>query len=166
MIELTPTTLAQSVVMGLIATVAIDVWAVILKRGVGLPVADWALVGRWFGHLARGTVAHPAIARAPRIRHELALGWTAHYLIGVVYGLAYVTLVAVRSGAPSLASACLFGLITLVAPWLILQPGMGAGVFARRAPRPGMTRGVNFSVHLLFGTALYLAWLLVSGGAR
>jgi Protein of unknown function (DUF2938) len=33
-------------------------------------------------------------------------------------------------------SALAFGLPTLVAPWFIMQPGMGAGVLASRTLRP------------------------------
>ena len=33
-------------------------------------------------------------------------------------------------------SALAFGLPTLVAPWSIMQPGMGAGVLASRTLRP------------------------------
>ena len=54
-----------------------------------------------------------------------------------------------------------FGLVTLVAPWLIMQPAMGAGVFATRTPRPTVIRLVNLSMHGVFGVCLYVGWLLI-----
>lgn len=49
----------------------------------------------------------------------------------------------------------------LVAPWFVMQPAMGIGVFATRAPRPGVIRLVNLSMHVVFGVSLYAGWLLI-----
>lgn len=37
---------------------------------------------------------------------------------------------------PSLTSAIIYGLVTLIAPWLVLQPALGLGLFARLAENP------------------------------
>jgi hypothetical protein len=58
-------------------------------------------------------------------------------------------------------SALAFGLSTLVAPWFIMQPGMGAGVLASKTLRPGLIRLINVSMHTVFGVSLYAAWLLI-----
>jgi len=154
--------IVQGMLIGVIATLVIDIWALFVARVLRLPTANWALVGRWFGYLVRGTFAHQSIGNSAPIGNELAIGWIAHYLTGIVYGVAYLVIVqGILSGNPSLQSALIFGLATLVAPWLILQPGMGAGVFATRTPRPNVTRLVNVSMHVIFGISLYGAWLLV-----
>ena len=94
--------------------------------------------------------------------NELAIGWVAHYLTGIAYGLAYLSIVRLLFASdPSLTSALLFGLITLAAPWLILQPGMGAGIFASKTPRPGLMRLVSLSMHVVFGVCLYFAWVII-----
>lgn len=155
--------LIQGILIGTIATIGLDIWAAIVKHVLRLPTADWALVGRWFGHMPRGVFVHSPIAESPAIRNELAIGWIAHYCTGVVYGVAYLGIVRVLlSSSPSLVSALIFGLVTLVAPWLIMQPGMGAGLFAAKTPRPGVVRLVNLSMHVVFGASLYAAWLLVN----
>ena len=152
----------QGIVIGILATMLMDVWAAIVKHGLRLPTADWAMVGRWFGHMLRGSFVHDSISRASAIRHELALGWAGHYLIGILYGLTYFLIVrGALSGDPSLTSALAFGLVTLCAPWLVLQPAMGAGVFASRTPHPVVTRLVNVSMHTVFGGALFASWLLI-----
>jgi hypothetical protein len=143
--------------IGIVATVCVDIWAAVAKYILGLPTADWAMVGRWFGHIPRGVFVHRSISRAPAIHNERAIGWIGHYLIGAAYGFAYLYIVQVfLHGEASFVSAVGFGLATLVAPWLIMQPAMGAGVFASRAPKPTVVRLVNFSMHAVFGASLYL----------
>jgi len=152
----------QGVLIGILATLVIDVWAVFVKRVIHLPTANWAFVGRWFGYLARGKFRHRSIGDSAAINNELTIGWIAHYVTGMVYGVAYLGIVqGIWSSSPSLESALIFGLVTLVAPWLIMQPGMGAGVFASRTPRPNATRLVNVSMHVVFGVSLYGAWLII-----
>jgi len=156
------TLLAMGVAMGVLATVVMDLWAIIVKHVLRLPTAHWNLVGRWFAYLPRGTFIHRPISASPPIRNELALGWVGHYVTGVVYGVAYLFIMqVVMHGDPTLFSAVIFGLATLVAPWCIMQPAMGAGFFARNTPTPGRTRAVNLSMHLVFGSSLYPAWQVV-----
>ncbi len=148
--------------IGIIATICLDVWAAFVKHVLHLPAAHWAMVGRWVGHLPRGRFVHPAIAESPPISNELAIGWITHYVTGIVYGIAYLGIVqGLLSRDPSLVSALIFGLATVVAPWFILQPGLGAGVFASRTPNPARTRMINLSMHTVFGVSLYLGWVLV-----
>lgn len=150
------------VLMGILATVGTDLWAAVLKHLLHLPTANWRLVGRWFGHMPRGAFVHRTIVDSAAIPNERAIGWIAHYVTGIVYGVAYFAIVQLLlSRDPALSSALLFGLVTLVAPWLIMQPGMGFGMFASKTPRPVLVRLINLSVHLVFGTSLYLAWLLL-----
>ena len=152
----------QGVLIGVIATIGMDIWAAIVKFLFRLPTANWAMVGRWFGHMPRGVFVHHPISVSAPIPNELAVGWIGHYVTGVVYGLAYLyTVQVLLSSGPSLISALIFGLVTLVAPWFIMQPAMGAGVFATRTPRPIVIRLVNLSMHAVFGASLYVGWLLI-----
>ena len=152
----------QGLLIGVIATIGMDVWAVVVKYVFHLPTADWAMVGRWFGHMPRGVFVHHTLSMAAPVPNELIIGWIGHYVTGVVYGLGYLYIVQVLlSRDPSLVSALVFGLVTLVAPWLIMQPAIGAGVFATRTPRPRVMRLVNLSMHAVFGASLYLGWLLI-----
>ena len=52
----------QGVLIGVIATVGMDVWAAIAKHLLHLPTSNWAMVGRWFGHMPRGVFVHRPIA--------------------------------------------------------------------------------------------------------
>ena len=63
---------------------------------------------------------------------------------------------------PTPGPALIIGVATIAAPFLILQPGMGAGIAARRTPRPTVSRFRSLVAHLSFGIGLYVAALIVS----
>jgi hypothetical protein len=146
------------ILVGIIATVVLDLWTLIVKHVLNGPTTNWALVGRWVGHLGRGVFVHRPIANSPEIAGELTLGWAFHYLIGVAYSYLYLFALSLLSAEISMTSAIVFGLVTVVAAWFVLQPGLGVGFFARLAPRPWLVRALNLSSHFFFGCGLYLGW--------
>jgi hypothetical protein len=59
-----------------------------------------------------------------------------------------------------LLPALIVGLITVAAPFLIMQPGMGAGI-AAKTPNPTAARLRSLATHAVFGIGLYgSAWLV------
>ena len=155
---------AISVVLcGVGATAFIDAWSWLRACWLQVPATDFALVGRWIGHMPRGQFVQRPVAAAAPVPGEGFIGWSAHYLIGV----AFAALLWFVAGAdwfvrPTLAPALLVGMATVLAPWLLLQPGMGAGLFARRAARPWQARFHSFLTHALFGLGLYASAVLVN----
>lgn len=151
----------QAIVIGVGATALMDVWALVLRRVFGVSSLDLALLGRWVGHLARGRFRHERIADAATIAHERALGWGAHYAIGITFaGLLIATAGRGWIERPDLAPALLVSTATLVAPFFILQPGMGLGIAASRAPRPNAARLRSVATHTVYGVGLYASgWL-------
>src|SRR5437764_14707512 len=110
--------LPSAVVIGLGATLFIDLWALFLKRAFGTPSANYCLVGRWFRHMPEGTFMHTSIANSSQKRFECAVGWIAHYIIGVVYALVLVALVSGEWLALStLLPTLRFGLRTVLVPF-------------------------------------------------
>ena len=154
--------LVHALFIGVVATIAIDLWALVLQFGFGIRKTDWGMVGRWFGHIYMSrVVVHESIAEAAPVTRERAVGWIAHYVIGVFYAWAYLYIVQILlSARPTLVSAIAFGLVTLVAPWFVMQPGMGLGIFACRAPNPLIPRLTSLFAHTIFGASLYLGWRL------
>lgn len=153
--------LVSVLVMGVGATVLMDLWATARKRAFNIPPPNYGLVGRWFAYLARGRLRHESIAGSPAVHGELLVGWVAHYVVGVlfaalllsVWGLAWVQ-------HPMIGPALLVGIGTVVAPFLVMQPGMGAGVAASRTPRPAAARVQSLITHTIFGLGLYaFGWL-------
>jgi hypothetical protein len=132
-------------------------------RLLGVRPLNYALVGRWIGHLWRGRLSHESIAAAPAIRGEAALGWLAHYAVGVAFAGLLLALWGVEwAHEPTPGPAILVGVATVAAPFLILQPGMGAGIAARKTPRPNVARLRSLATHISFGIGLYVAALVVA----
>ena len=154
---------ASSILIGAGATALVDLWSLARRRLMHTPLPDYGLVGRWIAWLPRGRFRHRPIAATPAVRGELLIAWAAHYGIGVAFAAA---LVAIRGGEwlarPTLPPALLFGLATVAAPFLLMQPGMGAGIAASRSPRPGVARVQSLLTHAVFGVGLYAVALLLS----
>lgn len=153
--------LTITVLIGLFATALTDLWAIVRKRLLGVPLPDFGLVGRWLAHLTRGRFRHERIAAAAPVAGERLIGWTAHYLIGI----SFATLVPALWGSqwleqPALGPALIVGIATVAAPFLLMQPGMGAGFAASRTPRPGAARVHSIVTHTIFGLGLYAAAII------
>lgn len=148
--------LVCALVMGVGATVLMDFWAIARRWAFSIPPPDYGMVGRWFAHLARGRFRHESIAASPAVHGEQMIGWVAHYVVGVLFAallLAVWGLAWVRH--PMIGPALLVGIGTVVAPFLVMQPGMGAGVAASRTPRPAAARVQSLITHTIFGLGLY-----------
>ena len=152
-----------AVAVGLGATLFMDLWALFLKRAFSIPSANYCLVGRWFCHMPEGTFMHASIAAAPQKRSECTVGWIAHYVIGAVYALVLVTLVSGSWLAqPTLLPALLFGVGTVLAPFLVMHPSFGLGIAASRTPNPTQARLRSLMAHTAFGVGLYVCAVGVS----
>lgn len=152
---------AQILTIGVSATVVMDLWALVLRRIFGIGSLDFAMVGRWLGHMRAGRFAHAGIGRATPIAGEKALGWFAHYAIGVGFAACLVAIVGpVWLGSPTLVPALTFGIVTVVVPFFVMQPALGAGVAAAKTPNPSQARLRSLMTHGIFGIGLYAgAWL-------
>lgn len=153
----------RAVLVGIGATMVMDAWAVIRKRWFGVPALDYALVGRWLAYMPRGRFRHHPIAASPAIRGERVIGWTVHYLIGVAFAALLLALWGedwIRH--PTLGPALIVGIGSVAAPFLVMQPALGAGLAARRTARPAAARFHSVLTHAIFGLGLYAAgWAAV-----
>ena len=158
--------LVAALVMGFGATAVMDIWAIARKRLLGMPALDYALVGRWLAYLARGRFRHDRIAASPPVKAERLIGWTAHYLIGIAFAAALLAVWGLDwAREPTLGPALLVGVGSVAAPFLLMQPGMGAGIAASRTPRPNAARLQSLLTHAIFGLGLYVAaWVANSLG--
>ncbi|MDZ7871188.1 MAG: DUF2938 domain-containing protein [Rheinheimera sp.] len=152
-----------ALVLGIGATALLDLWSLLLNKGFGVKSLSFCLVGRWFALMRHGQFRHNGIGKAPAQSGECALGWTAHYAIGVVFA---VPLLWWQGGqwlaAPTLAPALILGAVTVLMPFLLMQPAFGLGVAAAKTPAPWQARLKSLSSHLMFGLGLYVSALLYS----
>jgi hypothetical protein len=156
--------LVCALLAGIGATAVMDLWTVARKRLLGVPFPDYGLVGRWLAYMPRGRFRHDPIAASPPVAGERLIGWTAHYLVGI----AFAAMLPVIWGLewcrhPTIGPALIVGIVSVAAPFLLMQPGMGAGIAASRASRPAAARLQSLVTHGIFGLGLYAAaWLASS----
>lgn len=156
--------LLLALITGVGATAVMDLWSIARSATLGMAPPNYALVGRWIAYMKAGRFRHDNIAAATPIPNERFIGWAIHYLIGVlfaglllsIWGLAWIQ-------QPTLGPALIIGIGTVAAPFLIMQPGMGAGVAASRTPRPISARLHSMINHAVFGFGLYAAGWIAHG---
>jgi hypothetical protein len=155
--------LAFGVLIGIGGAMLMDMWGFVLRRGFDIPTLDYALLGRWIGHFTRGRFRHVRIASAEPVTGERFLGWFAHYAIGVSFAFLLLAIWGLDwARTPTIWPALLVGLGTIVAPWLVMQPAMGAGIAASRTPDPRAARLRNLGTHTVYGIGLFLSAVAVS----
>lgn len=164
--------LACALLIGAGATAVMDIWMLVRRPLLGSPLPDYGMLGRWLAHMTRGRFRHDSIAASPAMPHERAIGWIAHYLTGIMFAAVLLAIWGLDwARDPTIGPALVVGISGVAAPFLLMQPGMGAGIAASRTPRPAAARLQSFITHGIFGLGLYAAgWatsllIRLSGGA-
>lgn len=150
-----------AILVGVAATAVMDLIAIFRQRVFRTPSADYGLVGRWIAHMTRGRFVHDSIGRAPSIPGERWIGWFFHYIVGIVFAAILLVLAGTEWMAhPTAGPALAVGIGSVLAPFLLMQPGMGAGLAACRTPDPPAARMRSLITHAIFGLGLYAGgWL-------
>jgi len=152
----------RSIVLGVAATALLDLWALFLQRAFAIAPPNWAMVGRWVGHLPQGRFIHDDIGQAAPVANERAIGWIFHYAVGIAFAGALLAIWGLGwARVPTLVPALIVGYVTIGCGWFILQPGMGAGIAASRRDNAMQIRMLNILGHTVFGLGLYVAALLI-----
>src|SRR5689334_12570084 len=154
--------LLSASLIGIGATLTTDLWALVLKSAIRINAPDYCLLGRWLRTMPEGTFRHSNIAAASRKSAECAVGWIAHYLIGITFAIAFVALAGTGwLERPIPIPALFFGVITVLAPFFIMQPAFGLGIAASKTSKPLQARLRSLVNHIVFGIGLYLfGWLV------
>ncbi len=161
------TLMISVLVLGIGATLVMDLWGLVRRALFGVPTPDYRLVGRWLAHMRHGQFVHRPIAASAPVAGESLLGWAFHYTVGIAFAALLVGLEGrAWMAQPTLLPALAVGLATVVAPLLLLQPGMGTGIAASKVPRPWHARFHSVVTHLVFGAGLYLSALMLASGAE
>ena len=124
---------------------------------------DLHLLGRWIGHILDGNFVFLNIPTLNPIQHEIALGWVAHYIIGILDAIIFMFILKhfVKKSYSDLSVftiSILFGWLLIIFPFLVLEPAMGVGIFAVSSPNPDLTRWLTFSFHSIFGLGLFIGY--------
>jgi uncharacterized membrane protein YagU involved in acid resistance len=157
-------TIITGIVIGAGATLIMDVWNAFLKRAFNLVSLNYCMLGRWLRHMP-AAFRHASIAAAAPKSLECATGWIAHYAIGISMALGFVLLTQGDWLArPSLLPALLYGIATVVFPFLVLQPALGLGIASAKARRPVQARLKSLATHAVYGAGLYICALAALWG--
>jgi hypothetical protein len=155
--------LISTIFIGFGATLITDLWALFLKHTFKIAAPNYCLVGRWLRYMPEGIFRHSNIASVPQKSGECTVGWIAHYMIGIAFAIIFVAFVADNwLQHPRLIPAIVFGVVTVSAPFFIMQPAFGLGWAASKTPNPTQARLRSLMNHTAFGVGLYPSALLVN----
>lgn len=153
------------ILAGIFATAIIDISGILLNKIFGLPKTEWRFIGRWVFYMKDMKFTHGMnnghISRYSIAKNELLIGWIFHYMVGVLFSVIYfIGETKLLGYVPNIVSATIFGIFTLVAPWFIMSPCLGNGVFFKKHPRKKLMRILSTLSHITFGQSLYLWWYI------
>ncbi|ERS81011.1 hypothetical protein Q672_06780 [Marinobacter sp. EVN1] len=94
---------------------------------------------------------------ASQMESGLAMGWAAHFMIGVVvYGVGMAVISNIMPGKSSLVGGIILGIAGWLIMMVMLMPMMGAGFFAMAMGPMAMV--ATLVLHLIFGSVLGLVY--------
>jgi uncharacterized membrane protein YagU involved in acid resistance len=126
---------SKAIIAGLVGTVVMTMMMVIAPL-IGMPEMS-------IGRMLAGFMGIP-----------VAIGWGAHFMIGAVLAVIYAYAFAARLPGSVWVKGLLFGLIPWFMAQVVVNPMMGAGVFASNTPTPvAMVMG-SLMGHIVYGTVL------------
>jgi len=147
----------STIFIGIGATMTFDLWGLFLKHAFKIPPSNFCLVGRWVLYMPEGIFRHSNIGSAHQKSAECTVGWITHYLTGVTFAVGFVAFMGSNwFQHPTLIPALIFGIITVSAPFFIMQPALGLGVAASKSSNPAQARVRSLINHIVFGFGLYV----------
>ncbi|HLO61211.1 MAG TPA: DUF2938 domain-containing protein [Bacteroidales bacterium] len=145
-----------AVCIGFGATLFTDLWNLFLKRSFNIRSLDFCLLGRWILYMPHGKFIHDNIKMAQPKSYECAIGWLAHYSIGISLTVFFVLFVILNWIRLTIFSALLYGICTVVFPLFVLQPSLGLGLASSKTPIPAQARFKSLMTHFFFGLGIWL----------
>jgi hypothetical protein len=151
----------EMILMGIWATLFMDFFALLLgELEIIRQLIGPEAVGRWILYMFRGKFIHADINQSPALSIEKSTTFLFHYLIGIALAGLYLLL---ESKIPAISHqswmALIYGLATVLLPWLWLYPSLGLGLLASKAPRKSPYIITSLVNHTNFGLGMFL-WIL------
>jgi hypothetical protein len=151
----------ESILMGIFATYFMDIMgSYLVRKKIIYSLVEPEVVGRWFLYLFTGKFIHEDIRRTPSLKNEKFWSYISHYMIGIILAGIYLflelNLSVIRE---NMWVSLIFGIATVLLPWLWLFPSIGIGFFASKAPNQYRYLKTSFVNHTNFGFGM-LIWIL------
>ena len=153
----------NAMIIGIGATLVMDFFALFQQRFFAIVPLNYALVGRWLIYIRKGVFRHKNILLTQPVHMESVVGWFSHYGIGVIFA----AIIIVFTGnswliEPTITPSIVFGILTVIFPYFLMQPCLGFGIAAAKTPKPNVARIRSLMAHTVFGLGLYLSALINS----
>jgi len=154
--------LSEMILMGIFATFFMDLLAKFLvKSKIVRATIEPYIPGRWILYMIRGKFIHEDIHQTPALKNEKPAALISHYLIGIVlmgiYLFLELTEPAIRD---QLWMPLIFGVATVLLPWLWLYPSIGIGIFARKTNKKSDYIILSSINHLNYGIGMAI-WIVL-----
>jgi len=151
----------EMILMGVVATLFMDLLSILLgKSKIIHQLIEPQAVGRWTLYMFKGKFIHQDINKTPALNNEKSVALVSHYVIGIVLAGIYLLLElnepAIRH---QLWMPLVFGLATVLLPWLWLYPSIGLGFLASKTPRKSPYIVTSLVNHTNFGLG-FLIWIV------
>jgi Family of unknown function (DUF6789) len=103
---------------------------------------------------------------AGKMGESLAMGWAAHFMIGVIgYGLAYALLFSELPFGNHTTRGIVLGITGWLVMMVAVMPMMGAGLFGLSLPSGMMVPVATLMLHAVFGAVLgYVYGIVLRSG--
>ena len=146
---------SELIVIGIGSCIIFDLWQRMFQIFTSIPPSNWAFVGRWFvGLISRGRIMASRLSEQPAVKHETLLGWIVHYSVAIGYAFVFAALIELEIFKPSMTDGLLFGIASVVVPWLFFMPAMGNGIFASKSANPPLACAMALMMHAIFGLSI------------
>ena len=152
----------EMILMGIFATYFMDlIGGFLAKRKFIYSFIEPEAVGRWFLYLFKGKFIHNDINKTPALNNEKLWSFVSHYFIGIVLAGFYLFLeLKVPAIRNQMWMPLIFGLATVLLPWLWLYPSMGIGFLASKAEKTSPYIITSLVNHTDFGLGMVL-WIIL-----
>ncbi len=152
--------LVEMVLMGIVATLFMDMLSILFgKLKIIRQLIGPEVVGRWSLYTLRGKFIHKDIHKTPALNHEKSAALLSHYLIGIALaGVCLFLELNVPTIRHQLLMPLIFGIATVLLPWLWLYPSIGLGFLASKSSRRSPYIVTSLVNHTNFGLGLVI-WI-------
>jgi len=151
----------EMILMGVLATLFMDLLSILLgKSKIIHQLIEPQVVGRWTLYMFKGKFIHKDVHKTPALNNEKSVTLLSHYVIGIVLAGIYLLLeLKEPTIRHQLWMPLIFGIATVLLPWLWLYPSIGLGFLASKTPRKSPYIVTSLVNHTNFGLGL-LIWIV------
>ncbi|MFC1639518.1 DUF2938 family protein [Gemmatimonadota bacterium] len=150
------------VVAGVLGTLVMDSGNRLFAATGMISKIEVGMIGRMAVGWARGRFRYGHPSEMERGANEMLYGYVTHHIIGVGLAVPYVIGWDLLVGGPvSPVWTIAYGLATTVAPYFLVFPSVGLGVFGRRSPEGIRAPLSSLANHLFYGVGLAVGIALV-----